>query len=57
MIFEGAAFFFALTEFSRVNGKWSYLEAVRKGTDSLNFVILFEDSAALLGLLVCFLLK
>lgn len=55
MIFEGAAFYFALTEFSRAKGKWGYLEAIRKGKDPTNFVVLFEDSAALLGLLVAFL--
>jgi cation diffusion facilitator family transporter len=55
ILFEGAAFYFALTEFSRAKGKWSYLEAVRKGKDPTNFVVLFEDSAALLGLLVAFL--
>lgn len=53
-VFEGAAFYFALTEFNRAKGKWSYLEAVRKGKDPTNFVVLFEDSAALLGLLVAF---
>ena len=55
MLFEGAAFYFALTEFSRAKGKWGYLEAVRKGKDPSTFVVLFEDSAALLGLLVAFL--
>lgn len=55
MIFEGVAFYFAFTEFSRAKGKWTYLEAVRKGKDPTNFVVLFEDSAALLGLMVAFL--
>jgi cation diffusion facilitator family transporter len=55
MLFEGAALYFALTEFSRAKGKWSYLEAVRKGKDPTSFVVLFEDSAAMLGLLVAFL--
>lgn len=55
ILFEGAAFYFALTEFSRAKGKWGYLEAVRKGKDPTSFVVLFEDSAALLGLLVAFL--
>ena len=55
MLFEGAALYFALTEFTRAKGKWSYLEAVQKGKDPTNFVVLFEDSAAMLGLLVAFL--
>ena len=54
ILFEGAAFYFALTEFSRAKGKWGYLEAVKKGKDPTTFVVLFEDSAALLGLLVAF---
>ena len=55
IIFEGAALYFALTEFSRAKGKWGYLEAVQKGKDPTTFVVLFEDSAAILGLLVAFL--
>jgi cation diffusion facilitator family transporter len=55
MLFEGAALYFALTEFTRSKGKWSYLEAVKKGKDPTNFVVLFEDSAAMLGLIVAFL--
>ena len=55
MLFEGAALYFALTEFTRSKGKWSYLEAVKKGKDPTTFVVLFEDSAATLGLLVAFL--
>ncbi len=54
MLFEGAAFYFALTEFSRAKGKWGYFEAVHKGKDPTTFVVLFEDSAAMLGLLVAF---
>jgi cation diffusion facilitator family transporter len=55
MVFEGAALYFALTEFTRTKGKWSYLEAVKKGKDPTNFVVLFEDSAAMLGLIAAFL--
>lgn len=54
MVFEGAAWYFAFTEFSRVKGKWGYLEAVRRAKDPSIFVVLFEDSAAMLGLLVAF---
>ena len=52
ILFEGAAWFFALREFTHTKGKWGYLEAVQRGKDPSLFVILFEDSAALLGLLV-----
>jgi len=54
MLFEGAAFYFALNEFSRAKGKWNYVEAVKRGKDPTTFVVLFEDSAAMLGLLVAF---
>ena len=54
MIFEGAAWAFALREFSRAKGKWGYIEAVQKAKDPSIFVVLFEDSAAMLGLLVAF---
>jgi cation diffusion facilitator family transporter len=54
MIFEGAAWAFAFKEFSAGKGKWTYLEAVSRGKDPTTFVVLFEDSAAMLGLLVAF---
>jgi len=52
LIFEGAAWWFALKEFQRGQGGRGYMEAVRHGKDPIVFVVLFEDSAALLGLLV-----
>lgn len=55
MLFEGAAWAFALREFSRAKGKWSYIEAVKRAKDPSLFVVLFEDSAAMLGLFVAFI--
>jgi cation diffusion facilitator family transporter len=52
MVFEGAAWYFALTEFTKAKGKWGYLKAVHRGKDPAIFVVLFEDSAAMLGLIV-----
>jgi cation diffusion facilitator family transporter len=54
MIFEGSAWLFAFKEFSSTKGKWTYFQAVRRGKDPTTFVVLFEDSAAMLGLLVAF---
>jgi cation diffusion facilitator family transporter len=54
VIFEGVAWLFAFTEFSKVKGKWGYIEAVQRGKDPSIFVVLFEDSAAMLGLVVAF---
>jgi cation diffusion facilitator family transporter len=55
MVFEGGAWYFAWKEFSRAKGKYSYLQAVHRGKDPSLFVVLFEDSAAMLGLFVAFL--
>ena len=54
MIFEGAAWYFAFREFSRAKGKWGYIEAVKRGKDPSIFMVLFEDTAAFLGLLIAF---
>lgn len=52
MIFEGLAWYFAFREFTKTKGGWGYIEAVQRGKDPTLFVVLFEDSAAMLGLLV-----
>ena len=54
MLFEGAAWYFALNEFTKAKGKWGYLKAVQRGKDPTMFVVLFEDSAAMLGIIVAF---
>lgn len=55
LIFEGFVFFIALKEFKKVKGKLGYLEAVQRGKDPSLFVVLFEDLAATIGLIVAFL--
>ena len=55
LIFEGAAWYFAFREFNRVRGRRSYLEAIQLAKDPTIFVVLFEDSAAMLGLMVAFI--
>jgi cation diffusion facilitator family transporter len=54
LLFEGAAWYFAFRGFTRAKGKWGYLEAIQRGKDPSMFVVLFEDTAAILGLLVAF---
>ena len=53
-VFEGAAWYFALTEFAKAKGRWGYFEAVQRGKDPSMFVVLFEDSAAMLGIIAAF---
>lgn len=54
LIFEGAAWAYAYREFKRQQGSWGFFEAIRRAKDPSTFVVLFEDSAAMLGLLVAF---
>ena len=54
MVFEGVAWFIAFREFGRVKGSRGYVEAVQTGKDPSFFVVLFEDSAAMLGLVAAF---
>src|SRR3546814_1450814 len=54
MIFEGIAWWIAFTTFRKTKGKRSYFRAVRRSKDPTVFTVLFEDSAAMLGLVVAF---
>jgi cation diffusion facilitator family transporter len=55
IIFEGIAWLFAWKTFSRQRGDLGVVEAVTRGKDPSLFVVLFEDSAAMTGLLVALL--
>lgn len=52
LIFEGMVWIVALRAFREVKGKLSWLRAVRQSKDPTVFTVLFEDTAAMLGLLV-----
>ncbi len=54
MVFEGAAWLFAWKEFTKVKGRFGYIQAVQRGKDPSMFVVLFEDTAAMAGLVVAF---
>ena len=54
LVFEGAAWTVAFREFRRTKGSRSYLEAVSRGKDPSTFMVLFEDTAAGIGLVVAF---
>ena len=49
---EGTSWFIALKTFKKTKGKMSYFEAFRRSKDPTTFTVLFEDSAALIGLLI-----
>ncbi len=55
MVFEGAAWFYAWKAFSIHKGEKGYFKAVHEGKDPTLFVVLFEDSAAMAGLVVAFI--
>ena len=54
LIFEGVAWTIALRHFNRMRGRRSLLCEVRRSKDPSVFTVLFEDTAAMLGLLVAF---
>ena len=51
LVFEGISFSIALKEFDKERNGLGYLEAARRGKNPVFFVVLFEDGAAMLGLL------
>ena len=54
VLFEGYTWRVALKEFRAAKGSLGYYAAVRQSKDPSVFTVLFEDTAALLGLLVAF---
>ncbi|WP_068089549.1 cation diffusion facilitator family transporter [Polycladidibacter stylochi] len=54
MIFEGWAWLVAYKEFAKSKGKKSLVAAIHDSKDPTVFTVLFEDTAAMLGLIVAF---
>jgi cation diffusion facilitator family transporter len=54
-VFEGTTWAIALREFSKAKGQLGYFEAVRRSKDPPAFIVLFEDSAALIGIAIAFI--
>ncbi|WP_420149511.1 cation diffusion facilitator family transporter [Spirosoma sp.] len=52
ILFEGSSLIIAIKEFNAVRGKDSFWEAIIKSKDPSSFVVLFEDSAAVMGLAI-----
>jgi cation diffusion facilitator family transporter len=51
-VFEGASWCIALQEFRKTKGELTYYEAFRRSKNAPLFLVLFEDSAALIGLAI-----
>jgi len=53
-LFESGSWTVALREFRAVKGARGYFEAVRESKDPTMFIVLFEDTAALIGIVIAF---
>src|SRR5437867_10965299 len=51
-VFEGISWGVAIKEFRSAKGKRGYFEAVRQSKDPAMFMVLFEDTAAVIGVLI-----
>lgn len=52
IVFEGVTWVIALREFRRQKGTLGYFEAFRRSKNPTTFTVLFEDTAALVGLFI-----
>jgi cation diffusion facilitator family transporter len=53
-LFEGVSWMFAFRAFERRRGRFGYIEAATRSRDPTNFMVLFEDTAALTGIAIAF---
>jgi len=54
VVFEGASWWIALQEFRKTKGDLSYIQAFKRSKNAPLFLVLFEDTAALIGLAIAF---
>jgi len=52
LLLEGTSWFIAMREFDAARGDLGWWQAIRRSKDPPSFIVLFEDTAALFGLLV-----
>ena len=55
IVVEGTSWFIALKSFRKSKGKLGYFQAFRRSKDPTTFTVLFEDTDALLGLVIALL--
>ncbi len=55
MVFEAVAWWIAFQEFRKTKGSGGFIAAIRRSKDPTVFTVLFEDSAAMLGLVAAFI--
>jgi len=55
IVFDGISFYTAVKEFNRQRGSMPFWEAVNRSKDPSTFVVLFEDAADVIGLIIAFL--
>lgn len=51
-LYEGTSWCIAFRQFRSVKGQLGYYQAFRRSKDPVSFMVLFEDSAALIGILI-----
>ena len=54
MVFEAGALYVAVVEFNKARGNTPFFQAVRRSKDPATFTVVFEDTAAMLGLIIAF---
>jgi len=54
MVFEGVAWSIAYREFNKMRGDMPFFQAIRHSKDPTVFTVLFEDTAAMIGLAIAF---
>ena len=52
IIFESISLVIAIKEFNKTKGALSWWEAIKKSKDPASFLVLFEDAAAVMGLII-----
>lgn len=56
IIFEGTSLVIAAKEFNKTRGNLSFWKAIVESKDPSSFLVLFEDSASVLGLIIVFIM-